>query len=111
VYGKTSDLSSKVSAHSRLPLLLFEAIPRRPHAITDLVSAYRWTIASWPRYAMQCCDPVASMGPRWQLHMAHRPVDEVYIKAGIFHMFLYLLHHHTTIALPIQSISLVPEIS
>jgi len=20
---------------------------------------------------MQCCDPVASMGPRWQLHMAH----------------------------------------
>jgi hypothetical protein len=43
--------------------------------------------------------------------MAHRPVDEVYIKAGIFHMFLYLLHHHTTIALPIQSISLVPEIS
>ena len=49
-------------------------IPRRPHAITDLVSAYRWSIASWPRYAMRCCDPLASMGPTWQLHMPDGPV-------------------------------------
>lgn len=50
---------------------LLEVIPRRPHAITDLVSAYRWSIASWPRYALRCCDPAASMGPTCQLHMPH----------------------------------------
>ena len=53
---------------------LFEVIPRRPHAITDLVSAYRWSIASWPRYAMRCCDPPTSMGPTCQLHMPHGPL-------------------------------------
>jgi hypothetical protein len=58
---------------------------------------------------MRCCDPTASIGHRYQLHMARTPANEVYINPGIFHVFLDLLHHHTTIALPIQSISLVPK--
>lgn len=65
---------------------------------------------------MQCDAVILTLntGPVWQLHVPLRNADREYIKVGIFHMFLDLLYHLTTIVLSAfqsQRFLSVPSIS